>query len=74
MKKLRIISGQFDKEINSKSMYEAIKQFAEYIAMHNAKIEHKTRLYSLDDNPLNVYIVIDVEETLKQNISISDLN
>lgn len=73
MKKYRIISGAFDRTIHAPNPHEAVKMFADYVFLHNGLIDAKTYLYECDNNPNNVYLVVDVAETLKLNKITSQL-
>jgi hypothetical protein len=66
MKKYRIISGAFDRTINSLNSYEAIKLFSDYVFQCNGLIDKNTYLYEIGEhNPNMVYLVVDLAETLK---------
>ena len=66
MTKYRIMSGAFDRTINAKNSYEAIKLFSDYVFQCNGLIDKNTYLYEIGEhNPNMVYLVVDLAETLK---------
>lgn len=68
MTKYRIMSASFDRTINAKNSYEAIKLFSDYVFKCNGTIDKNTYLYELGEhNPNKLYLVVDVTESLKLN-------
>ncbi len=67
----RVISGAFDRSINAYSPLEAIKLFSEYVYQYNGLIDQKTYLYRTENNPKNVYLLVNVTESVRQNKLVS---